>query len=143
MLQSLLADRFKLKLRRETKDFDVYALVVDKSGSQAQAFEGWRSLWLRQGQLIHVRHHDRRANWLRCSSIPWAGPSLTRRGWMAGLTCCWISIRISSRGQTPPPDFDKPSLVTALREQLGLRLEPRKETFPMLVVETVQRPTEN
>src|ERR1035441_5805921 len=32
MLQTLLADRFKLQVRQETKEFDVYNLVVDKGG---------------------------------------------------------------------------------------------------------------
>jgi uncharacterized protein (TIGR03435 family) len=32
MLQALLAERFGLKLHRETKEFPVYALVVDKNG---------------------------------------------------------------------------------------------------------------
>jgi uncharacterized protein (TIGR03435 family) len=49
----------------------------------------------------------------------------------------------SVRGQTPPPNYDKPSLVEALREQLGLRLEPQRASFPVLVVENVERPTEN
>jgi uncharacterized protein (TIGR03435 family) len=36
MLQTLLADRFKLKLRRETKEMPVYALVVAKDGPKLQ-----------------------------------------------------------------------------------------------------------
>src|ERR1051326_5502447 len=34
MLQSLLADRFKLKIRRETRDMPVYELVVGKNRSE-------------------------------------------------------------------------------------------------------------
>jgi uncharacterized protein (TIGR03435 family) len=36
MLQALLADRFKLTLRRETKEVPVYALVMAKDGSKLQ-----------------------------------------------------------------------------------------------------------
>jgi uncharacterized protein (TIGR03435 family) len=49
----------------------------------------------------------------------------------------------SVRGQTPPPDFDKPSLEKALQEQLGLKLESQKLPMPVLIVESVQRPTQN
>src|SRR2546421_6397376 len=40
MLQALLADRFKLKLRRETKEFSMYALVVGKNGPKLQQAAG-------------------------------------------------------------------------------------------------------
>jgi len=37
MLQALLADRFKLKIRRDIKDVPVYALVLAKGGSKLEA----------------------------------------------------------------------------------------------------------
>jgi uncharacterized protein (TIGR03435 family) len=44
MLQALLADRFKLKIRRETKEFPVYVLLPAKSGPKLrQAAEDARS----------------------------------------------------------------------------------------------------
>jgi uncharacterized protein (TIGR03435 family) len=46
-------------------------------------------------------------------------------------------------GGTPPADYDKPSLEKALKEQLGLRLVAGKQSFPVYVVETVERPTGN
>jgi uncharacterized protein (TIGR03435 family) len=51
--------------------------------------------------------------------------------------------RSSIRGQTPPQDYNKPSVFEALKEQFGLRLEPQKAPFPVLVVDSIQRPTEN
>jgi uncharacterized protein (TIGR03435 family) len=44
MLQTLLADRFNLALRRETREMPVYALVVDKAGPklrQHESQDGW------------------------------------------------------------------------------------------------------
>lgn len=43
---------------------------------------------------------------------------------------------------TPAPD-GKPSLLTALQEQLGLKLVPSRTARPTLVVDRVERPTEN
>jgi len=40
MLQALLEDRFKLKVRRETRDVPVYELVVAKGGAKLQPFQG-------------------------------------------------------------------------------------------------------
>ena len=38
-------------------------------------------------------------------------------------------------------DPDRPSLFTALQEQLGLKLESRRAPLEMLIVESVQQPT--
>ena len=40
MLQSLLAERFQLAIRRETKDMPGYALVVAKNGAPGAVYDG-------------------------------------------------------------------------------------------------------
>jgi uncharacterized protein (TIGR03435 family) len=40
-------------------------------------------------------------------------------------------------------DSPAPSLVTALREQLGLRLESQKSPLKVVVIDGIDRPTEN
>ena len=41
------------------------------------------------------------------------------------------------------PDADGPSIFTALREQLGPKLESTRAFVDVLVIDSVQRPTEN
>jgi uncharacterized protein (TIGR03435 family) len=43
----------------------------------------------------------------------------------------------------PAPEFQGPTFVEALREQLGLRLESTKAPLPFLVIDHVERPTGN
>jgi uncharacterized protein (TIGR03435 family) len=43
---------------------------------------------------------------------------------------------------TPAPG-DEPTLVTALQEQLGLKLDPRRATVDVLVIDSAEKPSEN
>jgi uncharacterized protein (TIGR03435 family) len=142
MMQSLLADRFKLKLSRGTKDFDVYYLVVDKNGPKLTP--------LKQGEPSRCS----RDNSYACGTTTVAQlanslkyitgrPVIDKTGIDGTYDILLDFDTYSTQGRTPPPDYDKPQLKTALQEQLGLRLEPQKMPLPTLVVESIERPTEN
>jgi uncharacterized protein (TIGR03435 family) len=58
------------------------------------------------------------------------------------------------RGGPPPPGSpaaapnaiqpgDEPALFTALQEQLGLKLNPQRATLDVLVIDSIERPSEN
>lgn len=52
----------------------------------------------------------------------------------------WSPQRLNA---SPDPDADGPSLFTALKEQLGLRLEPSKGPVQIVIVDAVSNPTPN
>ena len=56
------------------------------------------------------------------------------------LTFAFVPIQ---SGAAPPPSDDQPSVFTAVREQLGLRLEPSRTERDVLVIDRLERPTEN
>jgi uncharacterized protein (TIGR03435 family) len=142
MLQSMLTDRFKLQLRREMKEFPIYNLVVDKSGPKLRPLaKGEASRCARDNSVIcGMTSTAQLANYLKI----FAGrPVMDKTGLDGRYDVLLDFDTYSSRGQTPPADYDKPSLEKALQEQLGLRLVPDKMQLPVLIVESIQRPTEN
>ena len=60
-----------------------------------------------------------------------------------GLTGLYDFTLHYSPTEPPPPDSTEPSVYTAVEQQLGLKLERTKEQVPVLVIDHVERPSEN
>jgi uncharacterized protein (TIGR03435 family) len=142
MLQSLLAGRFKLKFHRESKEFPTYGLVVDKNGPKFKTLKPGESqnCSRENTEICGIKTTAELARWLRYSV---GRPVLDETGISGEHNMLVWFDTYSIRGQAPPPDYTRPDLFTALREQLGLRLDAQKAPFPILVIDDVQRPTEN
>ena len=137
VLQSLLADRFQLKFRRERREISVYDLVVDKSGTRVRP--------LKEGEASACRNDNSfscgitNPTQLAKSLRPFAGRPVLDRTGLDGK----FDLLLNFDSSPNQADADKPSLFQALQQQLGLRLEPRKASLPVLAIESIQRPSEN
>jgi len=146
MLQALLADRFKLALRRETKEMSVYLLTTTKGGPKlATSREEDRPA------LVTTRRTDPNGN---VSSI-----LVVRKSSMATLVEILPNILrrpvLDRTGLDGEVNFDVvfaredrsdetgASLFTALQEQVGLKLEAAKAPVEVLIIDHVERPSEN
>lgn len=152
MLQSLLAERFRVRLHRETREGPVYALVVAPGGPKMKPFSGecgdGPGLITLYGRLIG-----------KCGSPDKIAASLSRvmdRPVIdrTGLTRSFGEIRLDwvpddtqfpgwGRGLKPVSDPAGASLFTAIQEQLGLRLEPARGPVEIIVIDAVERPAAN
>ncbi len=141
MLQGLLADRFRLKIHREMRDYPVYALVVAKGGPKLKASaDGKSSFKTGRGHLeIH------RASMPVFVSYLWSAHATDRRVLdMTGLNGFFdITFEWTPESIQPDAADSGPSVFTAIQEQLGLRLEPRTAPFEFIVIDNVERPSGN
>ena len=139
MLQSMLADRFALRLHRETRLQSIYRLVVSKAGSKMKAEDASVSGRFRPGRGS-IDATAIPVSTLVTLLINEVGRTVTDETKLAGHYS--FQLRFTS-GLAAQPDSSDPSLFTALEEQLGLRLEPARGPVEMLVIDHVEKPSEN
>jgi uncharacterized protein (TIGR03435 family) len=167
MMRKLLADRFRLIVRSVAGDRPVYALKIAREDGRLGAqlrrsitdcatpatardlgtpircgiSMGIGTLTLGGGSLLQL------ANSL--SNL--VGRPVVDRTGLTGtfdLTLTWTPESMSQRQPTDATDLpatraDGPSIFTAVREQLGLKLDSQKGGADALVIDRVERPAEN
>lgn len=140
MFQTLLADRFKLALHRETKKLPVYTLVVGKGGPKLAKAESAAGLHRDYGAARrHIYGNVSMAQLADFLSERLARPVLDK----TGLAGAWVIVLdfVEDAGEQAAAG---PSLFTAVREQLGLRLVVRKGPVQILTVDHAEKvPTDN
>jgi len=141
-LQTLLADRFQLRLLRETREEPVYALIAAKSGPRLRPSNEFRGLRVGRGQLTG---NGATMEMLTTALAGQLGrPVLDRTGLKGafGFELEWGPF--PAQAVAPPaPDSDGPSIFTAVQEQLGLKLESVRAPVAVLVIDRVAKPSGN
>jgi uncharacterized protein (TIGR03435 family) len=149
MLQTLLAERFQLKLHREMKEVPVYVLVVGKSGSKMKesAADAQPGMRFRSGSSQDMTVSKGSIEQLTARLSASTGrPVLDMTGLKGAYDYKleWTNERASEHGSADvATDAGGPSIFTAIQEQLGLRLESRKGPIEILVIDRAEKPSEN
>ena len=170
-MRTLMADRFKLKVHREMREMDIYALVMVKPGVPGPALKPSTTdcaARMKAGPRAGGPPPVPASGVVPCGIM--GSPGMIRFGGFpmsqlttmlsgqsgrmvvdrTGLAGNWefeMRFAAEQRGQPPPgvdvpaADPDAPSLFTALQEQLGLKLESTKGPVEVLVVDSVEQPT--
>jgi uncharacterized protein (TIGR03435 family) len=147
MLQTLLADRFKLKLHRESKEMSVYALTIGTSGLKLQKSDdscGARptcGMGVAPGRLV--------AKYATMAALAATLGNMVDRPVLdeTGLDAHYdfemkfdpTLIKPYAGQPTVTPSADAPSIFVAIQD-LGLKLEPRRAPVEILVVDSANEP---
>ncbi len=141
MLQTLLADRFKLKVHRDMKDISVYVLTARTSVKLTPQDEhdvGARSLTRRldqngqpYGDLVVGK-----ASMADLASMlgQVLGALVQDRTGLTGRF--YVTLEFDNKG------IARPTLAEAL-QQIGLKLEAKKGPMEVLVIDSVERPAQH
>ena len=155
LIRSLLADRFKLTVHTEKRDLPAYALVVgarghkltpntsNPNGLPALLFKGLGNM-----PAINATMNDF-ARLLTQAVLD--RPVVDRTGLQGrfDFTITWTPDESQFRSMgvnVPPPPADgsgPPGLFTAVQEQLGLRIDSITAPVDVVVIDRVERPSEN
>ena len=154
-VRSMLADRFQLTVHRETKEGAVYALVVAKGGPKLKEnTEGAGRPGIfarRRGELTGT---SALIQWLtQALSNQLSRPVVDKTGltskydfqlqWTPDPSQIPPGMPPPGVEALPPADPNGPDVFTAIQEQLGLRLESQKGPVDVLVVDRIEKPSEN
>ena len=148
MLQSLLAERFQLRVHRETRELPVYLLVVAKNGPKLAAAKGDEAEAGARiegpGRLTGVRATMPELAAALSRPLQRTVIDRTRLGGAYNFTLRFVPDAGSVKpGGDPAGSGDGPDLVTALQEQLGLGLQTGKGPVEVLVIDHAEKPTPN
>lgn len=160
MVQSLLAERFKLKVSFVKRELPVYALVVAKGGLKCTESKDASRLTTAPRRRFPVPPPPP-------PPPPPGGLApgeirLTPRGWLFSELVAYLTSQQEVSGRMvvdktglegvydcnlswarEGSDVSGPSFFTAIQEQMGLKLEPTKAPSEVLVVDHIDPPSEN
>jgi uncharacterized protein (TIGR03435 family) len=137
MIQALLAERFQLKIHRETKDLTIYSLMAGKDGPKLHASTGASGpgLSMGRGQLSgHKVSMTMLASILELQLDRNVRDNTGIQGDF-DIKLEWSPDETADRAG--------PSIFTALQEQLGLKLGSQKGPVEVLVIDSAEKASAN
>jgi uncharacterized protein (TIGR03435 family) len=153
MVQKLLAERFGLEFHREKRELSAYVITLDKAGVKMAKVEGNR------GNLPGFGGRGPGAIGVRNSTMPEFADFLQARILerpvvdQTGLTDRYdftlewkpdpSQLGPNAPATLPANLEERPDLMTAIRQQLGLKIEAGKAAVEVLVIDKIVKPTEN
>jgi uncharacterized protein (TIGR03435 family) len=161
ILRAVLEDRFKLKAHRATRELPVLALLSARPGAlgprltpspvtcvagpvtAAEAQAEMRPRCELQMPPGRIRGAGIDMRLLASSLGTLLGRVVVDKTGLTGGFDVEVDYQPQGGAQGPPVSGEGPVLVTALQEQLGLRVENDRAEVEVIVVDSIERPTEN
>ena len=144
-LQTLLAERFRLALKREGNPASGYVLTVENNGHKMIAANDPGARQLRQVGRWEIRAEGTEMSiFARFLSVHLRATVIDRTGLEGryNFHLNWTPVPLPS-SIASLDGLPEDSLIPAVREQLGLRLERQKVTTDRYTIERAEKPTEN
>jgi uncharacterized protein (TIGR03435 family) len=144
MLKTLLADRFQLKLHTATKDLAVYHLRQTKKSNLLKAAApdetfSWNLSQAPGGTLRSKATRESIVDFVQLVGVSADRPVIDETGLTGDID---YDILISPPEGKTQDDLNR-AIIYAVIDQLGLKLEPAKDSIEILVVDKVDKPSEN
>ena len=144
MLQALLTERLKMKSHRETRTLPVYVLIKGKSAPKLKPATPGIAPNL-SGRASGVFFQSQSLSRLTFMLTRRMGiPVLDKTGLNGAYDYTIDTSGLNNFNPKSTEEAPGPSIFTAVQDDLGLKLESRKEPIEVLVIDSVDRiPTEN
>jgi uncharacterized protein (TIGR03435 family) len=157
MIQKLLTDRFQLKFHYEKRELPVYAVRLAKTGAKITASQddpkgipGWNFGRNPAGMIMAFRNSPM-SQFTAVLQNSTDRPVVDQTGLTGrydfSLNFTPDASMTALLGGPPPPPGDNPEaapdLFAAFQQQLGLKLEPARAPVDVLVIDKVEKPSEN
>lgn len=147
MLQSLLGSRFQLKMHREVRQLPVYALVIGDKGSKLRQVTDEelkaQPRYATRPLVMPARTMSTVARFIDLLSHYVDRPVLDQTGLTGAYEYANLNWEQFAEEKRADPMAAQSSVFAAIREQLGLKLEPRKDPIEVLIIDYVERPSAN